>query len=136
MYLCTYFHVTSINIFISYSYCRVDNMLSKCFAVIIPLLSCQLTLIHTQSMQYYYFNAYAGHNVYTYMDVLMQCVFILCNLVTIATYWNLLFIQYIIYECLRSLPWQKCLQRRILFINSIVLWWCMAIISWWSDLSG
>ena len=24
-------------------------MLSKCFAVIIPLLSCQLTLIHTQS---------------------------------------------------------------------------------------
>ena len=85
-----YFHITtSIYILISYSYCRVDNMLSKCFAVIIPLLSCQLTLIHTQSMQCYYFNAYASHNVYTYMHVLMQCVFILCNLVTIATYWNL-----------------------------------------------
>ena len=75
-----YFNVTtSISFLISYSYCSVDNMLSKCFAVIIPLLSCQLTLIHTQSMQCYYFNAYAGHNVYTYMHVLMQCVFILCN---------------------------------------------------------
>ena len=93
LYLSIYFNVTtSIYILISYSYCRVDNMLSKCFAVIIPLLSCQLTLIHTQSMQCYYFNAHAGHNVYTYMDVLMQCVFILCNLVTIATYWSLLII--------------------------------------------
>ena len=51
LYISMYFHITtSIYILISYSYCRVDNMLSKCFAVIIPLLSCQLTLIHTQSL--------------------------------------------------------------------------------------
>ena len=45
-------------------------MLSKCFAVIIPLLSYQLTLIHTQStyakMQCYYF-LYAYMHVYIYV---------------------------------------------------------------------
>ena len=44
------FHVT-ICTYVSYPcHYRVNNMLSKHFAVIIPLLSYQVTLIHSQSM--------------------------------------------------------------------------------------
>ena len=87
-------------ILISYSYCRVDKVVSKCFAMIIPLLSYQLTLIQTQStyatMQCCYFLMHMPAIMYTYTYVLMQCV-LLCNLVTTYSY-ILEFVDYTVYN--------------------------------------
>ena len=54
----------------------------------------------------------------------MQCVFI-CNLVTVATYWNLLFINGIIYECLTSLPF--LVGGMVCLVNSIMNHKCTCI---------